>query len=190
MGFFFCVVALRLFLFHIRFFLFMWSEVFTVFSNNSSVFYVFGYFSFFRWHFVISQLAVLMTFPLNQRDEIKNDWWNGNDPSHHPKSKRLSRTWAHLIFDLRKKVENHSFFVCMWEHKKNSLINGFNILYMLRRLLCVLLSLQCIVDKFSVENAYWLCQIEYLHYWAYIWLGLIVCLIWTSFDLLKTKRAQ
>lgn len=55
------------------FFLFMLSEVFTVFSNNSSVFYVFGYFSFFRWHFVISQLAVLMTFPLNQRDEIKND---------------------------------------------------------------------------------------------------------------------
>lgn len=109
-GIFFCVVALRLFLFHIRFFLFMWSEVFTVFSNNSSVFYVFGYFSFFRWHFVISQLAVLMTFPLNQRDEIKNDWWNGKDPSHHPKSKRLSRTWAHLIFDLRKKVENHSFF--------------------------------------------------------------------------------
>lgn len=168
----------------------MWSEVFTVFSNNSSVFYVFGFFSFFRWHFVISQLAVLMTFPLNQRDEIKNDWWNGKDPSHHPKSKRLSGTWAHLIFDLRKNVQPFVFFVCMWEHKKNSLINGFNILYMLRLLLCVLLSLQCIVDKFSVENAYWLCQIEYLNYWAYIWLGLIVCLIWTSFDLLKTKRAQ
>lgn len=55
------------------FFLFMLSEVFTVFSNNSSVFYVFGYFSFFRWHFVISQLAVLMTFPLNQRE--RNQKW-------------------------------------------------------------------------------------------------------------------